>query len=309
MNAPGGRVQQGEIMKMRKKMLCLAVLGSAVGMAAPMSAVAGTVGYYKTCGASGDITGVVTATGHTTVNVATLDAASLAGLSALVITVCPNGYVQDADVDAAVANGMGLVFERLYFGGMQDSTQLPGAPTFSTSAVYAYPEADDIEVAAGAPAVISAGPGGTLTSTSLDRLWDNGPTYFNIVNWFPAASLPAGAIPFLTTSNPDHVGAFGYTSGAGRVVYTDSQWTLQITGGAAPNSSSFAAGGATFLSNAIAWVAGPSTTCASEGYTGTKLEWCKNICERGYTGGTLAMWIRRWTDRYRTLPYCAVDTK
>jgi len=51
----------------------------------------------------------------------------------------------------------------------------------------------------------------------------------------------------------------------------------------------------------------PTTTCASEGYTGTKLEWCKNICERGYTGSTLAMWIRRWTDRYRTLPYCALE--
>ena len=50
-------------------------------------------------------------------------------------------------------------------------------------------------------------------------------------------------------------------------------------------------------------------TCASEGYTGTKLEWCKNICERGYTGSTLAMWIRRWTDRYRTLPYCAIETQ
>jgi hypothetical protein len=47
-------------------------------------------------------------------------------------------------------------------------------------------------------------------------------------------------------------------------------------------------------------------TCASEGYTGTKLEWCKNICERGYTGGTLDMWIRRWIDRYRNLPYCAL---
>lgn len=55
--------------------------------------------------------------------------------------------------------------------------------------------------------------------------------------------------------------------------------------------------------------AAPATTCASEGYTYTKLEWCKNICERGYTGSTLAMWIRRWTDRYRTLPYCAVDTE
>ena len=28
--------------------------------------------------------------------------------------------------------------------------------------------------------------------------------------------------------------------------------------------------------------------------------------ERCYAGSTLAMWIRRWTDRYRTLPYCAL---
>ena len=49
------------------------------------------------------------------------------------------------------------------------------------------------------------------------------------------------------------------------------------------------------------------TTCASEGYTGTKLTWCKNICEMGYTGATLNMWIRRWVDRYRQLPYCAIE--
>lgn len=47
--------------------------------------------------------------------------------------------------------------------------------------------------------------------------------------------------------------------------------------------------------------------CAAEGYTGTKLEWCKNICERGYTGETLTMWKHRWINRYRTLPTCAVD--
>jgi hypothetical protein len=55
--------------------------------------------------------------------------------------------------------------------------------------------------------------------------------------------------------------------------------------------------------------AGPTTTCASEGYTGTKLEWCKNICERGYTGSTLNMWIRRWIDRYRQLPYCGLQAE
>ena len=46
-------------------------------------------------------------------------------------------------------------------------------------------------------------------------------------------------------------------------------------------------------------------SCASEGYTSTKLDWCKNICERGYTGATLDMWIHRWINRYRDLPYCA----
>ena len=51
----------------------------------------------------------------------------------------------------------------------------------------------------------------------------------------------------------------------------------------------------------------PATTCASEGYTGTKLAWCQNICEKGYTGATLDMWIKRWIGKYRELPYCAAD--
>ena len=50
-----------------------------------------------------------------------------------------------------------------------------------------------------------------------------------------------------------------------------------------------------------------ATTCASEGYTGTKLTWCQNICEKGYTGATLDMWIHRWINRYRDLPYCAQE--
>lgn len=53
--------------------------------------------------------------------------------------------------------------------------------------------------------------------------------------------------------------------------------------------------------------AAPAPTCAEAGYTYTKLEWCKNICERGYTGAQLDMWIRRWVDRYRDLPACALE--
>ena len=48
----------------------------------------------------------------------------------------------------------------------------------------------------------------------------------------------------------------------------------------------------------------PATTCASEGYTGTKLTWCRNICEMGYEGSTLATWLRRWISRYHDEPYC-----
>ena len=50
-----------------------------------------------------------------------------------------------------------------------------------------------------------------------------------------------------------------------------------------------------------------TTTCANDGYTGTKLQWCQNICEKGYTGSLLESWIHRWTNRYRDLPYCLVN--
>lgn len=45
--------------------------------------------------------------------------------------------------------------------------------------------------------------------------------------------------------------------------------------------------------------------CSSLGYTGTKLYYCRKVCESGYTGGTLDMWIRRWIDRYHEDPPCA----
>ena len=49
-----------------------------------------------------------------------------------------------------------------------------------------------------------------------------------------------------------------------------------------------------------------ATTCASSGYTGTKLLWCQKICESGLTGKALEDWIHRWINRYRELPACAL---
>ena len=78
-------------------------------------------------------------------------------------------------------------------------------------------------------------------------------------------------------------------------------WSLFVTDQATEDSGGIAGG---WTLNVVTYA---PTTCASEGYTSTKLTWCRNICEMGYTGATLDMWIHRWVNRYRDLPYCAKD--
>ena len=127
--------------------------------------------------------------------------------------------------------------------------------------------------------------------------------------------------------NPTHVAIGGLSMTAGQTygIYVDVQSypsaSMLYTNGVMPYSNAdltitpfYGKGtpaftGATFdprtWNGTVYYSAGPSTTCASEGYTGTKLTWCQNICEKGYTGATLDMWIHRWVNRYRDLPYCA----
>ena len=51
----------------------------------------------------------------------------------------------------------------------------------------------------------------------------------------------------------------------------------------------------------------PTTTCASEGYKGMQLLWCKNICEKGYTGQKLQTWLHRWFNQYHSTPFCMME--
>ena len=305
-------------MKMRTITLAMAVIGGAASLVIPATASAGNVGYYNTCTSFtiGDPASAITTAGHTKVTVTTLDTASLAGLNALIITDCYSGVFNTPNpaLNTAVANGMGLVVESLgAFAGSNtsliNSTGLPGAPTFSASSVYAFPEADDMSIPAGSP--VTTGPGGTLTATSLDRIPANAGGTFNFPHYYPASSLPAGAIPFATTSNPDHVGGFGYMSGTGRVAFTDSQASSFLPGGFNESSTdSFGPGLVTYFTNLIFWAAGGNqvaTTCASSGYTGTKLNWCRIICESEASSSTVDTYLRRWINKYRDLPYCAVE--
>jgi hypothetical protein len=213
----------------------------------------------------------------------------------LVIRYC-GAYPGSAAVDAAVAGGMGLVLDSTTVDG-----NLPGVPSLPFTE-WCF---QDHSIPPASP--IASGPGGTLTNDSLDVGGPGGMGgYCTFTGTTAKATLPSGMIPFVTTADGSRVGALGYNSGAGRValsmtlfsypsVYTPSEYIYP--------------GAKTYYINALTWALTkpPSVTCASGGYKGTQLTWCKNICENGLTGQVLDTWIHRWILRYRDLPYCAVE--
>ncbi|MDE2382454.1 MAG: hypothetical protein KGL71_09615 [Xanthomonadaceae bacterium] len=300
-------------MKTQMATLTLAVLGGVGAMLAPGASAAANIGYYDASGYSAGVPAAITALGHTPVPISTLDTASLTGLKALVLTSCggqPLLSAPNAALNTAVQNGMTLIVESgcsaQASSSFINSLNLPGAPNYSPTSAAAYPEADDIEIPAGSP--ITTGPGGTLTATSLDRIPAGSGGLYNMTHYYPSSALPAGAVILLTTGNTDHVGAFAWSVGSGRVIHTETQSSFALPGSyAAGNSESFIPGMVTYFKNLLSWASGPATTCASSGYTGTQLLWCVKICESGLTGKALDDWIHRWIRQFRQLPYCAVN--
>ena len=285
----------------------LGAFGGAVALLVPGMAMAGNVGYLPTCNYTGTGPGnpsaQIIAAGHTPVAIAAANNGTLSGLTALIATNC-NGSnlsgVINADVTQAVANGMSLIVND-WNPTAGTAATLPGAP----AVVVSSGGGENIDIPAGSP--IISGPGGTLTNTSLD----NGNSSHH---GYTATTLPVGFAKLLTMPDPALTVAFGYAHGSGYVAYNAMpldaylpQGGKEFYGDCTPTN--YCAGMRTYLTNLLAWTkpSGPATTCASEGYTGTKLTWCKNICEMGYTGATLDMWIHRWINRYRDLPYCAVE--
>ena len=272
----------------------LAVLGGAMALLAPTESLAGNVGVYGSC-TGGSKTQAITQAGHTPVAIGDLNAESLSGLTALIIETC-YGYTPDPDVTAAVAGGLYLIVNDWNWNN-QAVVQLPGG---SISQVYGG--GDSINLASGSP--IATGPGGILTDTSLDGGHSSWHSYFTAV--------PAGATALLTSDvSPEQVVSILYPSGSGRVAYNAIPVDHYLMPGGHP---AIAPGILTFMTNLLACGLDaecapppPSATCESEGYTGTKLLWCQNICEKGYTGATLQTWIHRWIRQFRDLPYCAAE--
>ena len=284
-------------MNMRYTSLSLALLGG-LGVLAPSAAHAGVVGIYDPCAPNSDYASAATALGHTTTPVTSLDAASLANLDGLIVQLCAASPAPNAALNSAVSAGLAVIINSRR-PTIASSPNLPGAPALVTTnfGETGYCVADVTPVN-GSPA--QSGPGGILSDSDLD-------TAFNCAasGMATSASLPAGSIPFVVNAtNASEVNSFGYTHGNGSVVFTALQFQGFLTGGVEPKPSY-----KTLLTNMLGWAMGAAstTTCASEGYTGTKLTWCMNICEKGYEGATLDMWIHRWINRYRDLPYCAQE--
>ncbi|MBL0228111.1 hypothetical protein [Thermomonas sp.] len=175
---------------------------------------------------------------------------------------------------------------------------------FDTAPQHAIPEFSAVSS-------IPGGPGGTAVGISpaaykvtdgvswnASTTWPggyNGPMYFSNSGTTETLTLPANtkAFYFYVESNY-HSSSFYYTA------TTNSGATsapVLVAGGSGGNGFAFysTAGenitsitisgeglnGGGFIVGQLGINSGPTTTCASEGYTYTKLEWCKNICERG----------------------------
>ncbi len=131
-------------------------------------------------------------------------------------------------------------------------------------------------------------------------------------------TLPPGTTAFYFYTSPHRYGTFNMTA------VTDSGATSGVipvlTGTAGSNGFGFYSTAGETISSVTVTLQSESaiglgvgffginqgtTTCASSGYTGTKLLWCQKICESGLTGKALEDWIHRWINRYRDLPTCA----
>ncbi len=177
-----------------------------------------TVGYYSMTNGQGIASQVdeITNNGDTAVNITIPNAAQLAAIDTLYVVNASNTnfgaeYMANLGaISAAVNNGMNLIIFDRYVTNAQ--TILPGGSAITT--VRDFASGSDVNVAAGAPARFTNGPNGTIN----DSTFDGG--NFSNHGYVTIGSLPPGAIPLLTTSNPNNIVAFTYPVGTGNVFYS-----------------------------------------------------------------------------------------
>ncbi|MCV2893623.1 Hint domain-containing protein [Lentibacter sp. XHP0401] len=176
-----------------------------------------TVGYYAMTAGQGLASQVdeITNNGDTAVNVTIPNATQLASLDSLYVVNESNGafgaeYMANLGaISSAVNDGMNLIIFDRYVTNAQ--TILPGSGATVTT-VRSF--TSDIDVAAGAPSGFTNGPNGTID----DNTFDGG--NYSAHGYVTLASLPAGAVPLLTTGDSSQIVAFTYPVGSGNVFYS-----------------------------------------------------------------------------------------
>lgn len=267
----------------------LATTAFGIAVMLPLTGHAATVGYRTDCYyAQGDTAAVIREAGHTPVPLASLDAASLAPLGALMYESCNGLYTSGVVVDQAVANGMVLVVHPWSYG---QTVELPGRLRLTSvedQTATLFPP--------GSPAL--AGPGGRLDSATPYISYPQG--------FWARTALPVGSQVVATSdANADYVAAFAYNHGRGRVVASTVALNYFLLNGSGQNDAD-AAEVRTYASNLVAWALTPRfTTCAAEGFAGPRLTMCRQICEVDQTPARLTNLIRLYLAIYRTETPCS----
>ncbi|HZR81198.1 MAG TPA: hypothetical protein VFD92_08880 [Candidatus Binatia bacterium] len=196
----------------------------------PSTALALNVGYYEMCLGQGSPNQAppITAAGHTAVNLTDVSAADLAGIDVLFVDNCDNGvYAAEyltrlADIDAAVASGMVLMFHDRYVDPAE--TILPGAASFDIQRSADVPFGTREMEVLDDSTLVTHGPGGTIDDTNLDGGCESNHGFT------VAGSLPGDARIILTRNDPTRVVTFAYGYGAGAVIYSSLPLDFYLDG-------------------------------------------------------------------------------
>jgi hypothetical protein len=226
---------------------------------------------------------------------------------------------------ASIAANADVLFQSLGTGAPPATVGSHAVTPFDQAAQAAIPSFTNVTVIPGGPSGATLTVSPSANKRTIGSGWASwshaytGVVYYNNGGTTASLTLPAGTKAFYVYVEPNLFNVFnisaatdsGVNSGAIPVNGNSgaSGFAFHTTAGENITTITITAdaGASGFAFGEFGIAVGPTTTCASEGYTGTKLEWCKNICERDYSGATLNMWIRRWIERYRKLPYCAVE--
>jgi hypothetical protein len=204
-------------------------------MFAPV-AEAGIIGYCLTDGGglcaapdatfTANITSAIAAAGYTALALSDLGSTDLLGITVLWVLNQQNGSPGDvvlnnlSNVSNFVTGGGILSFhDRNVNQAFSATLYLPGG----AGIIFVSEFGSDINVVTGST-LVTNGPGGVIDNSTLD-----GGTY-SFHGYATLASLPAGAIPILSTADPGQIVDFFYRFGLGGVYYSSIPLDFYLSG-------------------------------------------------------------------------------